>query len=116
MLTGCKDFWDKTADLFRINGGGGGGDAAAQEPTEVTEVRVKTYTINPEEFEVVLDNDTDPTPTHQVYDGATELIMQSAGTLVRGTGGAANVALETGDVLILRLDGTNGTVTLIRKD
>jgi hypothetical protein len=113
MLTGCKDFWDKTADLFRIDGGGGEADAQDQ---DLTEVRIKTYIINPEEFEVVLDNDIDPTPEHLISDSATELTMRSAGTLVRGTG-AANIALEAGDILILRLDGSNnGTVTLIRQD
>jgi len=112
MLMGCKDFWDKTADLFHIDGGGGEADAQDQ---DLTEVRIKTYIINPEEFEVVLDNDTDQTPEHLISDSATEFTMRSAGTL-RGTG-ASSIALEVGDILILRLAGSdNSTVTLIRQD
>ena len=110
MLTGCNDFWDKTADLFRI--GDGGGDAAAQ---ETTDVRIKTYIINPEDFDIFLDKDTDLTPEHQISDSATQFTMRSAGTL-RGTT-VGNILLESGDILILRLDGSNnGTVTLIRND
>jgi hypothetical protein len=107
-LTGCKDFWDTTADLLRIDGE----EAEAQDQTEV---RIKTYVINPEGFEVVLDTETDATPTHLVSDSATELTMQSSGSLVRGNGDP-NIALEQGDILILRIDGTTGTVTLIRQD
>jgi hypothetical protein len=108
MLTGCKDFWDTTADLLRINDK----DAEAQDKTET---RIKTYVINPEGFEVVLDAEGDPTPAREILDSATQLTMQSEGLLIRGTGDS-NVALEAGDILILRLDGSTGTVTLIRND
>jgi hypothetical protein len=108
MLTGCKDFWDTTADLLRINDK----DAEAQDKTET---RIKTYVINPEGFEVLLDTEGDPTPTYQIIDSATELTIRSEGLLVRGTGDST-VALELGDILILRLDGSTGSVTLIRND
>ncbi|WP_089932834.1 hypothetical protein [Candidatus Entotheonella palauensis] len=108
MLTGCQEFWDSAADLLRIDGG----DAEAQ---NLTEVRVKTYTINVDGFEIVLDNESDPTPTPQIVDSATELTMQSEGTLVPGNGNA-NIELEVADVIILRLNGNTGSATLIRAD
>lgn len=109
VLTGCQDFWDTTAELLRIDGGDD--DAEAQ---EMTTMRVKTYGISTEGFEILLDNDTDETPSlDAASDSATRLTMQSEGLLVRGTGDR-NIVLEVGDVIILRLDGSAGSVTLIR--
>jgi hypothetical protein len=77
---------------------------------------VKTYVINTEGFEILLDNDTDETPTvDEASDSATKFTMQSEGLLVRGTGDS-NIVLEVGDIIILRLDGSAGSVTLIRAD
>ena len=105
-LTGCSDFWGDVGDLFRI---GGGGSAEAQDET-VT--RVKTYAINTDGFEIRLDNDTDTTPSlGEASDNATILTMNSAGTLDTGD---SNVPLEMNDIIILRLDGTTGSATLIR--
>jgi hypothetical protein len=115
MLTGCQDFWDTTAKLLRIDSGNdeGNGDAEAQ---DLTVMRVKTYVINAEGFEILLDNDTDPTPTiDEASDSTTRFTMQSAGLLVRGTGDP-NIVLEVGDIIVLRLDGSTGSVTLIRAD
>lgn len=108
MLMGCQEFWDTTADLLRLDDG----DAEAQDQTEI---RVATFPINTDGFEIVLDNESDTTPTHQVFDSATELTMQSEGSLVLGTGGS-NIVLEVGDVIILRLNGNTGSATLIRAD
>jgi hypothetical protein len=113
VLTGCQDFWDTTAELLRIGGGDdeGNGDAEAQ---DLTTMRVKTYVINTDGFEILLDNDTDLTPEFEVSDNATILTMQTDGLLVRGTD--RNIELEMGDVIILRLNGSTGSVTLIRAD
>ncbi|ETW96760.1 MAG: hypothetical protein ETSY1_25330 [Candidatus Entotheonella factor] len=108
MLTGCQEFWDTAADLLRLDGG----DAEAQDQTEI---RVATFPVNTNGFEIVLDNDTDVTPLHRILDSATEFTMQSEGSLVLGTG-ESNIALEINDVIILRLNGNTGSATLIRAD
>ncbi len=108
LLTGCQDFWDTTADLIRIDGG----DAEAQDQTET---RVITYVINTDGFEIILDNESDTTPSHRIIDSATEITMQSEGSLVRGNG-ESNIALEVSDIIILRFNGANGSATLIRND
>ena len=109
-LTGCSDFWGEVGDLLRI---GGGGNAEAQDQTET---RVETFVIETDGFEIILDNDTDLSPTlSDTSDNATILTMQSEGRMVRGTG-SSNVALESGDIIILRLNGETGSATLIRKD
>lgn len=110
VLTGCQDFWDTTAELLRIDGGND--DAEAQ---TLTVMRIKTYVINTDGFEILLRNDTDPTPIlDEASDSSTRLTMQSEGLLVRGTG--ANIVLEVDDIIILRLNGSTGSVTLIRAD
>ena len=122
MLAGCSDFLGDVGDLFRI---GGGGNAEAQ---TATEERVKTFTINTNEFEIVLDDQDDPTPylgkapdngeessnTTMLALDATMLTMRSEGIMVLGTGDT--IRLEEGDIIILRLNGSTGSATLIRAD
>ena len=110
-LTGCSDFWSDVGDLFRI---GGGGNAEAQ---TATERRVETFVINTDGFLILVDNDGDPTPAiEEVSDGATRFKMASEGTMVLGVGGNDSISLEIDDTIILRLNGENGSATLIRKD
>ena len=110
-LAGCSDFWGDVGDLFRI---GGGGNAEAQ---TATETRVKTFTIDTDGFEIVLDDDADPTPDIEaVSDGATRFKMLSEGTMVLGTGGSDRISLEINDTIILRLNDAAGSATLIRAD
>ena len=108
-LAGCSDFWGDIGDLFRI---GGGGNAEAQ---TATETRVKTFTINTDSFEIVLEDDADLTPSlDAASDNATTLTMQSDGTMVLGTGGSDRIFLEMNDIIIIRLNGSTGSATLIR--
>jgi hypothetical protein len=111
MLTGCQVFWRATGDLLRI----GGEDAEAQANRDTE--RVETFVIDPSSFRIRVENDIDPTPGSEVKDGgAIVFTMESGGTVLftsPGTGDRSE-PVESGDTIVLVLNGTTSTVTFIR--
>lgn len=111
MLSGCDNFWDTASDLLRIDGG----NAEAQTDTEQ---RVETYVIMTDTFSITVDDDSDTSPSIVINDSATVFTMQSNGTVSFDTssGRDTDLEVELDDVIILRPNGSTGTVTLIRVD
>ena len=104
MLGGCDNFFDKVADLLRING-----TAEAQVSRDQDRVQIESVVLN--EFNIRVDNDESLSPTTEVKEGFIIFTMQSDGEIL----GANFDNLQSGDQVILqpRSDGTSGTVTVI---
>lgn len=105
MLSGCGDFSDTLADLFRI-----GGKAEAQGGS-ADEKLIETFRITSDSFLI----DADLIPQVDVTDSATRYVMQSDAvvsfTLQGGTTGRS-FDLKVGDIVVER-PGLN-LVTVVR--
>jgi hypothetical protein len=96
MLSGCGDFSDMLADIFRV-----GGKAEAQDnPPIGDEKLIETFRISPETFQL----DADTIPQVDVTDSATRYQMLSDGVVSFSLQGGAlrTFDLKVGDVVVER--------------